>query len=225
MLPVPDSANATKTSHNAYIKYFSYDQLKESLQKKNTIVHEAFYPMQIDHHMLRRTIDTKKPLAPKWDECPEPVEQFLKKHLESWEKTVEYRKLEKVLKHVAHHDITKVINIAPGSMEFGMDFEDFSRSATQHALMIMLYQSLQKKASKDSIKFYAQDPRYTAVDILTLSLHGCEVLEDPQALIEMDNDSVVFACCPGFPLKDITADLARPAMLIWDQVEGRFNAR
>jgi hypothetical protein len=179
--------------------------------------------MQIDHLMLRRAINTKKPLTPKWAECPEPVEQYLKQHLESWKKTTEYHKLERILK-LFKHDITKVINLGSGWMEFGMGLEEFSRCATQHALTIVLYQLLQKKTN-NTIKHYAQDPAYTAVDILALSLHGCEVLEDPQALIEIDDDSVVFACCPGFPLKDITADIARPAMLIWDQVHERFGAR
>jgi hypothetical protein len=208
-------ANTYQISESSYIKYSSYEQLKRSLQKHDAIIHEAFYPMQIDHHMLRRAMDTKKPLTPKWNECPEPVERFLKKHIESWGKTAECQKLERLIKLVENHEITKVINIASGCMEFGMDMEDFNRSAAQHALTIMLHKSLQKR-TKNTIQFYAQDPRYTAVDILTLSLHGCEVLEDPQALIEIDNDSVVFACCPGFPLSEITADLARPAMLIWD---------
>ncbi|CAG7947541.1 unnamed protein product [Penicillium nalgiovense] len=73
------------------------------------------------------------------------------------------------------------------------------------------------------IKCYAQDPHYTAVDTWALAGHGCEVLDDPRALLEIDDNCILFSCCPALPLKDITVGLARPAMIIWDSVVAKSH--
>ncbi|KAJ5696199.1 hypothetical protein N7536_006611 [Penicillium majusculum] len=91
------------------------------------------------------------------------------------------------------------------------------RSAVQHSIMITIRNRIEEITNK-KIQCYAQDPCYTAVDTWALAQHGCKVLEDPQALLEIDNDCVLFSCCPDLLLKEITVDFARPAILIWDRV-------
>lgn len=91
------------------------------------------------------------------------------------------------------------------------------RSAVQHSIMITIRDRIEEITNK-KIQFYAQDPCYTAVDTWALAQHGCKVLEDSQALLEMDDDCVLFSCCPALPLEEITVDFTRPAMLIWDRV-------
>lgn len=182
------------------------------------LLEEAFFPLQIEHFMLVRASDTKLPISTPYIENRVAVDEFLQNTLKSWKESPEWQMLKALLKHVASHEITKIIGIASGSMEFGPDDEDCTyRSAIQHSLMIALKESIEDM-NDEEIRFYAQEPRYTAVDTWALAEHGCEVLEDPKALLEIDNDCILFSCCPALPLKDITVDFARPAMLIWDRV-------
>lgn len=67
------------------------------------------------------------------------------------------------------------------------------------------------------IKCYAQDPEYRPVDEKVLSEAGFTVLEDPRALLEIDEASVVICFYPDFPIRQILADIARPAIIIWNK--------
>lgn len=175
--------------------------------------------MQIEHTMLARASDTKQPTSPEYVENPVAVDEALKTTLKSWKKTPEFQGLESILKFVFNaHEVTKVVGIASGSIEFGPEsHDDTYRSAVQHSIMITIRDRLEDITNK-KIQLCAQDPCYTAVDTWALAQHGCNALEDPQALLEIDDDCVLFSCCPALPLKEITVDFARPAMLIWDRV-------
>ncbi|EKV05092.1 Sensitivity To Red Light Reduced-like, SRR1 [Penicillium digitatum] len=200
------------------ITYLCYEQLISAVSSGKGLLEEAFFPLQIEHFMLVRASDTKLPISTPYIENRVAVDEFLQNTLKSWKESPEWQMLKALLKHVASHEITKIIGIASGSMEFGPDDEDCTyRSAIQHSLMIALKESIEDM-NDEEIRFYAQEPRYTAVDTWALAEHGCEVLEDPKALLEIDNDCILFSCCPALPLKDITVDFARPAMLIWDRV-------
>ncbi|OQE42082.1 hypothetical protein PENCOP_c004G07779 [Penicillium coprophilum] len=201
------------------IRYLCYKQLTSSVESGRIGLVEAFFPVQIEHYMLKRASDTKLPVLGDYIENPVAVDEFLQDTLKSWKQSPEWKKLETLLKLVATHKISKVVGIASGSMEYGPDTEDCTmRSAMQHSLLISIKHSIEEKIDHQ-IQCYAQDPRYTAVDNWALAQHGCEVLEDPQALLEIDDDCVLFSCCPDIPLKEITVDFARPAMLVWDAVD------
>jgi hypothetical protein len=107
-------------------------------------------------------------------------------------------------------------------MEFGPDEQCTMRSGMQHSIMITIKESIEEM-TEQQIKCYFQDPLYTAVDQWALAQHGCEVLEDPQALLEIDDNCILFSCCPALPLKEITVDFARPAMIVWDRVDCHRN--
>ncbi|CAI7577757.1 unnamed protein product [Penicillium palitans] len=175
------------------LRYSCYEQLASAVESQSIELAEAFFPLQIEHTMLARASDTKQPTSPEYVENPVAVDEALKTTLKSWKKTPEFQELDSILKLVFNaHEVTKVVGIASGSIEFGPEsHDDTYRSA---------------------------DPCYTAVDTWALAQHGCNVLEDPQALLEIDDDCVLFSCCPALPLKEITVDFARPAMLIWDRV-------
>jgi hypothetical protein len=51
-----------------------------------------------------------------------------------------------------------------------------------------------------------------------LAEFGFTVLDDPRALLEVGNRSVVVSFAPDSPLRQIVADIARPAALIWPRV-------
>lgn len=68
------------------------------------------------------------------------------------------------------------------------------------------------------IKCYAQDPIYTPVDEQVLREAGFTVVDDPRAFLEVDEASVIIAISPDIPVRQIIADIARPAIMIWDKV-------
>ncbi|KAK3945375.1 hypothetical protein QBC46DRAFT_116863 [Diplogelasinospora grovesii] len=74
-------------------------------------------------------------------------------------------------------------------------------------------------ADPNTIKCYAQGPRYTDVDRQVLEDQGITVLDDPKAFLEIDEETVVLSICPEIPVRQIVADIARPAMMIWDKVQ------
>ncbi|OQE19733.1 hypothetical protein PENFLA_c018G04044 [Penicillium flavigenum] len=63
-----------------------------------------------------------------------------------------------------------------------------------------------------------EEPHYTTVDTWALAQHDCEILDEPRVLLEIDDDCILFHCCPALPLEEIAVDFARPAVLIWDRV-------
>ncbi|KAJ5498588.1 hypothetical protein N7453_007639 [Penicillium expansum] len=197
------------------IRYSCYEQLISSVEYGKVKLEEAFFPLQIEHSMLVRASDTKLPISVPYIENSEA----------NWKESPEWEILKGLLKRVPTHEIHKIIGIASGSMEFGADDGDCTRrSAVQHSLMIALKEEIEDMKDAE-VRCYAQEPRYTAVDAWALAEHGCQVLEDPQALLEIDNDCILFSCCPAIPLKEITADFARPVMLIWDRVVYGGNRR
>ena len=97
---------------------------------------------------------------------------------------------------------------------------DRPRSSFQHALLLTLRDILGEKManSNNEILCYAQDPAYTTTDEAILEEHGITVLDDPKAFLEVDGSTVVFSCAPNVPVKQIIADIARPAIVIWHRI-------
>ncbi|KAJ4292217.1 hypothetical protein N0V88_005848 [Collariella sp. IMI 366227] len=94
----------------------------------------------------------------------------------------------------------------------------------QHVLMLAMRELVQgaaEEAGKKSleVKCYAQDPMYTPVDKQVLGEVGITVLDDPRGFLEVDDNSVVISISPNIPVKQIVADIARPAVVIWYRVE------
>lgn len=65
---------------------------------------------------------------------------------------------------------------------------------------------------------YVQDPANRPVDKAVLGEHGIEVIDDPRAWLEVVERSVLFSCGSNVPVKEIVADVARPAVVIWERI-------
>jgi hypothetical protein len=95
-------------------------------------------------------------------------------------------------------------------------------SIAQHSLMLAVRDLLQAAAAdagRSKVECYAQDPAYMEVDKRLLGEEGVTVLEDPRGFLEVDDTSVVISTSPNVPVRQIVADIARPAVLIWDEVD------
>ncbi|KIW16836.1 hypothetical protein PV08_04026 [Exophiala spinifera] len=99
------------------------------------------------------------------------------------------------------------------------EFRGRTRSAFQHALILTLRDILSKRhESVNDIKCYAQDPFYTDIDREVLERSGITVLNNPQGFLEVDDSTVVLSFCPDVPVRQVIAEIALPAMMIWDKI-------
>lgn len=113
--------------------------------------------------------------------------------------------------------ITKVVAFACFPLSNPIDPE---LSITRHALILTMKNILQQKSptADVDIRCYAQDPAYTDVDRAILERAGIHVLEDPHGFLEVDESTVVISISPYVPVRQIVADIARPAIMVWNNV-------
>lgn len=113
--------------------------------------------------------------------------------------------------------ITKIIAFACCTWSGCEAFHE--RSIKQHAMTLTIKNVLQSLNVDKDIRCYAQDPVYTDADRAVLEGEGIHVLEDPHGFLEVDDSSVVISFSPNIPVRQIVADVARPAIMIWDRVK------
>ncbi|KAI0393380.1 hypothetical protein F5Y17DRAFT_310825 [Xylariaceae sp. FL0594] len=64
---------------------------------------------------------------------------------------------------------------------------------------------------------YIQDPIYMEPEKEVLCAAGFTILEDPQALLVLDDSSVLVTINASFPIKQIVADTCRPGIIFWER--------
>jgi hypothetical protein len=102
--------------------------------------------------------------------------------------------------------------------------ERAERVAAEHALVLSIRDFFIQRlnaaatATATAVPCYSQDPVYEDVDREVLAELGVTVLEHPRAFLEVDESSVVFAQAPDIAVRQVVADLARPAVMVWDKV-------
>ncbi|KAK4097428.1 hypothetical protein N658DRAFT_561767 [Parathielavia hyrcaniae] len=79
----------------------------------------------------------------------------------------------------------------------------------------------QHTEQRPEIRCFAQNPLYDDADGEILGRAGITVVQDPRALLEVNKQSVVLSFSPNVPVRQIITDLARPDILIWDEVSGK----
>lgn len=176
-----------------------------------------FCSLEIQHPSLKFKTDAKEPVNP-WPTQPrETVAQAFWGHLQEWRESAIATQLVQILSsHAATHQITKIVGLALGAISY--HYDDRPRSYLQHALLWVLREWLTGRDGAKDVVCYAQDPGYRSVDEDVLKEHGIEVIEDPRAWLEIDDESIVFSVSPNVPVKEIVADIARPAIIIWERV-------
>jgi hypothetical protein len=119
--------------------------------------------------------------------------------------------------------IDKIIALGCSTMTWA-DHDTAMRPMAQHILALTVRDLLASRYATGrqgegvrEIKCYAQDPIYTPVDEQVLGEAGFTVVDDPRAFLEVDGSSVVIAIAPDIPIRQIVADIARPAIMIWEK--------
>ncbi|KFA79376.1 hypothetical protein S40288_10820 [Stachybotrys chartarum IBT 40288] len=134
--------------------------------------------------------------------------------------------------------VTRIVCLGLGSFEVavtrvdndeeaGLDGLPLRRSMTQHAAAITVAEVLGKQLPGARPVIMAQDPAYSALAKRILKEDGIEVIDGygSLAFTLIDEETLVFSCCPNIPVKQIVADIARPAAMIWDRVKPESEER
>lgn len=100
------------------------------------------------------------------------------------------------------------------------DVEMAEKSATEHALVLALRDFFARQQHRPTIGIscYAQDPLYQDVDRAVLGELGMTVMDNPRGFLEVDDATAVFSQALEAPVRQVIADIARPALMIWDRV-------
>lgn len=180
----------------------------------------AYCPLQVVYDTRSRWTDTKEFWsAPKRDEPLETFQMAFRGGVKAWKDSRECKKLTDALMiHTIPDKVTKIIAFACGPMP---GFRGHEESIIQHALILTVKEIIQRKnfTVDREIKCYAQDPVYTEVDRAVLEGAGIQILEDPHGFLEVDDSSVVISFGPNVAVRQIVADIALPAIMIWDKVK------
>lgn len=147
----------------------------------------------------------------------ETVTKDFQEKSQTWEESESCARLKSILSSkVSGHDINKIVGLACGSLALPNN----EQAANQTALLVTVRNWLKDRGGeqKNDISCYIQDPMNTSVDREVLEDIGFEIIDDPRGWLEVDERSVVLSVAPNVPVKEIIADTARPAVVIWNRV-------
>lgn len=209
----------TRPRKEPTIQYVSYQSLRKRIESISESPNLAFCSLRIQHTLIRHDNITGEPADDVKFKSMDEVHRLFSATLEIWEESSIWAEIKNTLSSTATAgNITKIIGFGCGIMSASDDVPHISYNAAfQHALLLTLQHFLQKSSSHE-ITCIVQDPAYTDTDISALYSHGIEILKDPEGFIQADDSSLVFACAPDVPVRQIVADIARPAVLMWDRV-------
>jgi hypothetical protein len=154
----------------------------------------------------------------------EEVEEFFETNRQKWETSAHCKQLRSILASAnMPNEIKKIVAFACGKISFKpatmIYTHAIERSASQHALILTMRDALGAKLGDPSgIACYAQDPAYSEIDKSVLEQYGIRILNDPEGFLEVDDETIVLSFSPSVPVRQVVADIARPAVMIWDRI-------
>ncbi|GAB1312677.1 hypothetical protein MFIFM68171_02887 [Madurella fahalii] len=183
----------------------------------------AYCSIRLTYPLTMRRISTGEVLT-SWSSNPlDVVQSALDATIRAWEESEDCRRLRSSLETALLPRITKIVAFACSTMAA---LGDRQPPMYQHALILTLRDILERRQGADQpqIACFAQDPVYTEADREVLARLDIKVLEDPRAFLEVDDDTLVISVAPNIPVRQIIADIARPAIMIWDRVESEAES-
>jgi hypothetical protein len=150
----------------------------------------------------------------------------------NWEQSPLCRDLLETLSNVkCPPNVTKLVCFGLGSLDGSHDFCILEETAkcdglplraamTQHAAALTMAKVFGEQIGTGPLHVVAQDPAYSPAARRLLTNEGFEVIDGIGCLgfTFVDENSIVFSVHPDVPVKQIVADLARPAGMVWDPV-------
>ncbi|KAK7000794.1 hypothetical protein R3P38DRAFT_3614248 [Favolaschia claudopus] len=111
--------------------------------------------------------------------------------------------------------IRRIVAFACGTPSFVSEESDTDfalRSVRQHALIIVIKNMLESREKSRIEVTFTLKIRHT--------LYGISVIADPRGFLHVTSESIVVSISPNIPIRQIVADISRPAVIIWDRVVG-----
>jgi hypothetical protein len=177
----------------------------------------AYLPIEVVHSTEKRVIKNNTLVDPWPVTNYDAVRTRFKNERQQWEESNHFRKLRSILASTTIlSNVKKIIAFSCSTMTWSDN--ELMPSMAQHALILLLRDLLVVNGNNE-IKCFAQDPIYTDIDEQILYEFGITVLDDPRAFLEVDSSSIVVSISPDIPIRQIVADIARPALIIWDRVQ------
>lgn len=180
----------------------------------------AYCPLRIHYYDRERDTTTNQLLHQNRGQTLKATREAFDAGVKTWENSEDYKKITAALMASTIPDkITKVIAFACCTMSGREAVHE--RSIRQHALILTIKNVLRSKSltADGNIRCYAQDPVYMDADRAVLEDKGIHILEDPHGFLEVDDSSAVLSFAPNVPVRQIVADVARPAIMIWNKVK------
>lgn len=165
--------------------------------------------------------------------------------MEQWLRSPIHAQLVSLLDSLPHTvDATKMVCFGLGSLDGTCDYPSLDdkssddglplrASMTQHCAALTMADIFGRRRRRrldqtaedndqqhQPLKILAQDPAYSPNQITLLREVGIEVVDGigARGFTHVDEETVVFSCHPDIPVKQIIADIAEPAAMIWDAV-------
>jgi hypothetical protein len=114
--------------------------------------------------------------------------------------------------------VDKIVGLKCGPLLYRRQPDE--RPMIQHSLILDLKEFVLNRGKSEQYRCYAQDPSYSDDDVETLKHFDITVLDDPSGFLEVDSRSILISISPNVPVKQIIADLCRPAIIVWNS-EGK----
>ncbi|EFY90504.1 hypothetical protein MAC_03498 [Metarhizium acridum CQMa 102] len=137
-----------------------------------------------------------------------------------WEQGEEWADLkERIRPHLSRLPVTidKIIGFGLGVLttetRCNVDNEWVKRCSEQHALMLTLAKMFREHTG-NSVKCFAQDPAYSNTCKDILGKRGVDIVHGDTGFLLVDENSIVLSFSPNVPVRQVIADLTRPAMMV-----------
>lgn len=182
-------------------------------------------------------MDIETPIGIVYGSKPEPsgwsladLEAAFHAHQAAWQDSTACRALIDILSTCTTPAIRKIVCFGLGRLDDCAKTTPeklaaaVDRAAAQHAAALTMAETLTAKQNSEGIvggvvHCYTQDPAYADTEKALLAKLGFTVLEDPKGFLEVDEHTLVFSIIPNVPVRQIVADMARPAAMVWDEIE------
>lgn len=154
-----------------------------------------------------------------WGACSEKtMRNALTRNLQSWGGGQHGLELIRTLRAIQVPRITRIVAFNCGSMAWAEEAQ--VPALIRHAIVLFFQREMaeQQQTPLHGIEVVVQDPLYTERDARVLRQAGCKIVHDPRGFLEIDEETLVISLASNIPVRQIVADLAKPAMMIWKKV-------
>ena len=190
------------------IGYYPFQRMVEENERAAGAhdIELMFHPLRIEHDTgLRRlgTNDFHQPFQPR--PYAEVQRSFLAVQ-QAWNASKSCEQLTTILRRELRRGVNKIVAFDLCSLSV----EKSEVAQYQHAMLATLQQHF-------GVECFAQDSSYLSEDRRLLASQNIKMIPDPEGWLKLDDNSVLVTHLPNMPVKAITVDIARPAVIIWNK--------